>query len=365
MRWVLTTAGILAAPLITLALLVKASVQHRAAYDLVNEYVPAARDVLAGHSPYHLAAIPGNEAFGYPPLAAFVTAPLTLLPPLGLQVAGSLLTLAAVLGALFLAGVRDVRCYLVVLGSSPLFSVVQTCNLVALVALFAAAAWRFRERPLASGVLLALAVALKLFAWPLLLVPLLARRRRASIVAAASAAAAVLVPWAAIGFAGLGGYPHFLSALERFERPHTYTLGALLGPALSWPVAQGVTLVAAAALLALMTLRRDDERLLLVLAIALALLLSPIVWIDSLVVVFVAVAVVRPRLGWPWVAPLGLWLVPAAWNGSPVQIAYALGLVAAVFVSTAASARVPARGRHALRRPGRAWRTPRARSTPA
>ena len=215
---------ILAGCVLTVGVIVAACNRHEMAVDMVNAYVPAARAMLHGGSPYGLRPLASQEAFVYPPVAAVAVAPLTLLSGVGLQAVSVVLTVAAVLGALWLAGVRDPRCFLAALGCCPMMQAVQTGNLVVFVALGAAVMWRFRDRPVVAGVAAGTVVALKLFAWPLLLFLLLRRQWRATTVAVCAAVVALAVPWAAIGFQGLRGYPGLLASLDHLQRVHSYTL---------------------------------------------------------------------------------------------------------------------------------------------
>ena len=107
---------ILAGCVLTVGVIVAACNRHEMAVDMVNAYVPAARAMLHGGSPYGLRPLASQEAFVYPPVAAVAVAPLTLLSGVGLQAVSVVLTVAAVLGALWLAGVRDPRCFLAALG---------------------------------------------------------------------------------------------------------------------------------------------------------------------------------------------------------------------------------------------------------
>ena len=93
-----------------------------------------------------------------------------------------------------------------------------TLLLVPLVAL----AWRWRDSWLRAGVVVGLAIASKLFVWPLLAWLLGTRRYRAAGIAAAATAAVILVPWALIGFDGITSYPDLLRAAERVYAPTAF-----------------------------------------------------------------------------------------------------------------------------------------------
>ena len=72
-------------------------------------------------------------------------------------------------------------------------------------------------------------------------------------------------------------------------------------------------------------------------AVAAALVLSPIVWLDYYAVAAIPLAVVRPRLTWIWLAPIATWGLLSAglgagngWGSARVLLVF--GLVFAVIV---------------------------------
>ena len=70
------------------------------------------------------------------------------------------------------------------------------------------------------------------------------------------------------------------------------------------------------AILALAWRRRS-----LTLAIAAALVLSPVVWRHFFVLLLVPLAIARPRLDVLWLVPIGMWLGDGTFNGAPWQTA--------------------------------------------
>ena len=84
-------------------------------------------------------------------------------------------------------------------------------------------------------------IALKLFFWPLLVWLVATRRYRAAALTAAASLAFVFVPWAGIGFAGLGDYVHLLRVVARQEGADSYSLAALVHYAVpNWTAAVAV-----------------------------------------------------------------------------------------------------------------------------
>jgi uncharacterized membrane protein len=88
-----------------------------------------------------------------------------------------------------------------------------------------------------------------------------------------------------------------------------------------------VTVVLGLGVLALASRRRSYA-----LAIAAALVLSPIVWRHFFVLLMVPLALSRPRFDVVWLIPIGLWIGDGTLNGAPWQTAGVLALVTLTFV---------------------------------
>ena len=144
----------------------------------------------------------------------------------------------------------------------------------------------------------ALTAVAKLFAWPLF-VWLLATRRIRTAFAAASVAVGLLVGgWAAIGFAGLHGYPHLLRVLSRVEAVQSYSLLGLFR--LEGGAATALTaLLSVAVVVAVVLAARgpDGDRRALTVAVAGVPLATPVLWLHYLVLLFVPIALARAALG--------------------------------------------------------------------
>src|SRR2546427_7554230 len=117
----------------------------------------AGHDVVTGHSPY---------PFVYPPPAAFLMAPFGALPWSVAVVAFTLSAIAALILALRLLGVRDWRCHALALGALPMASSLMIGTLSPFLALGAAVARRYRDRPSAVAAPICGGVGTKLFPWP-------------------------------------------------------------------------------------------------------------------------------------------------------------------------------------------------------
>ena len=285
-------------------------------------FLAAGNDVLAGKNPYASAVGigPTQSPYAYPPVLALALAPLAALPERAVHdtfapgVLWSLVLLAATVGSLLLLDVRDWRCYPLALVSPIVAEPVEYGAVGPILLLLATLAWRFRDRFTAAGTALGAAAVLKLFLAPLLLWLVFTRRLRAALLGVVVAVVLALGSWAVISFHGLHGYPHLLRRLTDVEARQSYSAYAILR-ALGLPHAASNVLVAVAglALLALAaraarsdTLDRlEQDRRSLILALAAALVLTPILWLHYLVLLLLPIGLTRPRLS-------PLWLVPPA-----------------------------------------------------
>lgn len=312
------------------------------AYDFRVAFLPAARAVAHGRSPFGaavVAALAPGTAFVYPPVAAFVLVPFTWVPAQVAAYALSILVLACAPATLYVLGVRDWRCYGASLMWAPVWESVRFGALSLPLALLLAVAWKHRQRIAPVAAALAGAIALKLFVWPLL-VWLGATRRWKSLAAVALAAGALVVlPWAALGFAGFTVYPRLLRVLSSIEAPESYTIGGVVRKlGLGWDAGQIVAYAAGALLLAAAAraARRTDDRTSFVLVVCAALVLSPIVWMHYFALLLVPVAIMSPSFGLPWLLPATLFAFPITPGAASWQaIATALTIAAATLVTSA------------------------------
>ena len=110
-------------------------------WDFRVAYLPAAELVAEGRSPYP--ADPGDPqpgeltSYHYPPQLAVAITPLTRTSDDVAAVIAVLVSLAALMGALAVLGVRDVRCYAVVVIWAPGWNALEMANVSALLALLA------------------------------------------------------------------------------------------------------------------------------------------------------------------------------------------------------------------------------------
>ena len=301
------------------------SYSHGDFFDLHTLWV-AGREVAHGHSPY---------PFVYPAPAAVMMAPLGVLPWRAAVAVFYLLSLAAVVATLRILRVSDWRCYGACLVAMPTVSAIGIGTLSPFLALAAACAWRWRDRRLVVAGALAAAVVTKLFLWPLFVWLLATRRTRSAAAGALAIGGTAVAAWAVIGFAGFSSYPRHLGGIASVEQYKSYSVVALVHAfGLAGTAARVAT--AAVALLALAAVvllahRPGGDFASFTASIGAALLISPIVWVHYLVLLYVPIAVVRPRLGALWLLPLAFWALPGqeSYGSIPrLLFVFALGLVA-------------------------------------
>ena len=313
----------------------------------------ASRHVLHGASPYpRPEALIDEHQFVYPPLAAFLFAPLAALP---FAVAAPLLAvveLAATGLTLRVLGVRDWRCYGIVLLWYPVLQNFLLGSITSLLALGLAVVWRYRDSRRAAPVTLAALIAAKIFLWPVLVWLGASRRWLTGVRALGLAMAALFLSWALIGFAGLGSYLRLLDELSRLEQWKSYSavaLGMALG--LTGGESRVLALTACALVLGATVLvqRRggeDADRRAFVLAIAAAFLFSPIVWTHYLALLVVPIAITRRTLTPIWFVPLAMWATYGQSDGHLWRVALGFSVCAVVLAASLRPAwRLPIFGR--------------------
>jgi hypothetical protein len=307
----------------------------------------AALSVLHGRSPYvgpNPAAFVHFDRFVYPPVAALLFSPFAALPGGAARVLMFLAGLVAVLAALRVLGVEDWRCYGVAVFSAPAINSLALGALTSFLLLGAALAWRYRDNTAVAGVATAFTAVLKLFLWPLAVWLLATRRWRAFLLCAGASIILLLGGWAVIGFAGLRSYPTLLHVLQQVEAPVSFSVVALfhLGGAAATAVTVALSLAAVAAI-ALAARSAEGDRRAFAVAIVASLVATPLLWLHYLLLLFVPIALYRPRLSGLWFLPLALWATPMTHShGVTWRILLALAVLAVVAVRTLATTAEPA-----------------------
>jgi hypothetical protein len=313
----------------------------QAPHDL-EVFLRGAGNVIHGTSPYFFHA---DQTYAYPPLLAFLAAPLHALGAGVAALVWTLLSLAAIAAARWLLGLRDWRCYALTAVYPFTRSAVDLGTVGPLLLLAVAAAWRWRDQLVQPAASVGAGIALKLFLWPIAVWLALTRRIRPAVAGAGFALVFAVIPWAVIGFAGIREYPHLLRRLADEEATSSYSVIAL-GVRAHLPEAVGVifsVLLATALLAAAAWVARDDRRTArdrdvaaLTLALAAALAVSPIVWVHYFLLLLVPLALTRPRLSPLWLLPFAYHpLGETAWPAGDAQkLALALATTTILLVST-------------------------------
>ena len=288
-----------------------AALSGRLAVDFRLHYLPAARDVLHGDSPYSLADAILGRAYIYPPQVAFLLTPFTVLPDDIAALLALVVVAALLVGTLVILGVRDPLCYLALFLWAPTWNEFDAASVTPALALALAITWRYRSRTWPSAIALGLAVPAKVFMWPLVVWTLATRRLRTTAYAIGVGAVLTFALWALLGFQGLAEYPSMLQALSEANAAESYSFvgiaaSAGLPPTVGHVVMAvvGVLLLAGCVVLA----RRGNEQGAFFLALAAAFAFTPILWMHYLVLLAVPLAIARPRFSLLWVLPIALWV---------------------------------------------------------
>jgi alpha-1,2-mannosyltransferase len=325
LRRVATVTMFAVLPCALLLLIVVGSVGNHFAFDF-HQFWQGGRDVVHGNSPYPPpASLPAAGVdltpvaiqhvfrFPYPAPAALAMVPFGLLP---FDVAAAIFVVCSALAVfvgLRLLRVSDWRCYGVVFASMTTLGALRLGTFTCLLFLGLALAWHWRDRRVAVAAVVACVVALKLFLWPLLVWLLLTRRIVSATLAIALVAGLTLGSWAVLGFAGLHEYPHLLDSLTTAVQGKGWSIVGLgLSVGASTAAAKVVAVALSFALFAGAHFALGDRRELglFAVAIAAALLLSPIVWLHYFLLLTVPLAIAYPVLAPAWCLPLLFWIWP-------------------------------------------------------
>jgi hypothetical protein len=287
--------------------------QHLLAVDFHYWYWPAGHRVLLGRSPY---GVPYPLGLSYPAFTALLFAPWALLPPAAADLAFAAVALISVPVVLALLRVRDWRVYAIALLWPAVSYGWHTANLSLLLLMGIAAAWRWRDRPVVAGGLIAVVMVIKPVFAPIMLWLLATRRYRASAYATVAGTALTVGSFAVLGFDQLPAYitqTHL--GLADLERRDYGIFGLVLKLGGTHPVAYAIiaTLTLVAAIWCVRLGRRGCDRESLLLAIATMLAISPVVESHYFSVLLIPLALARPRLNALWLVPLVLWTTPEVW----------------------------------------------------
>ena len=284
-------------------------------YGDLRVFRSAGQAVLDGRSPYPPATarvLRKQDNFVYPAPAAIAMTPLAPMPLPLAAVVFMVASAAALVAALWIAGLRNWRLGALALSSVAVLQGLGLGTVTAFLVLACAVAWRYRDRRWVAAAAVAGAIVLKLYLAPLLVWLAITGRRGTALRAALLACAIAATGWALIGFDGLTGYPTLLRALARVEGDEGFSVATLaqsLGASSS--IARAVAGGLAVALLAAAWRVRDrpdrGQEAAFSLVVVACLVASPIVWTDYQMLLLVPLVLLCPR-------PSLLWAVlPATW----------------------------------------------------
>jgi alpha-1,2-mannosyltransferase len=251
-----------------------------------------------------------RDYFVYPPVVAFAFAPLSMIPYTVAAVLYAVACVAAIFASLRIVGVTDWRCYAALPFWMPVLQAIGLGTIAPLLALALAVAWRHRDHRFVGAAALGLAIASKLFLWPVVFWLIATRRYRRALETIAVTGAAVVIPWLTLGFRDFAEYPRVLRLLVHNEMPTSFSIKALtemLGLGQAALVVQFVCVVAVFAL----ARRQEGDRRAFSAAIITALALSPLVWIHYYLLLIVPIGIAFRRLRAVWLLPvLAFWPFP-------------------------------------------------------
>ncbi|HET7515428.1 MAG TPA: glycosyltransferase 87 family protein [Gaiella sp.] len=255
--------------------------------------------MLEGRNPYPeggFEPLVGNNHV-WPPAAAALVAPLTVLSPAAADVTFMLFGIACMALALWLVGVRDWRVFGVAALWPPVLIEPRLGHLTPAVMLIAAIAWKGQRSRYLAGTSIGLGIAIKLFVWPLVVWLAAVGQRTGAAMAAAVGCASLL---AVLPFTGFDAYVHALHRVSAAYDQDSYTVfGFIVQSGGSETVARVLTLALAVALLWGTWHYRSFT-----LAIGAALVASPIVWLDYFALSAIPLGIARPQLSPVWFVPL-------------------------------------------------------------
>ncbi len=215
--------------------------------------------------------------------------------------------------ALRIVGVRDYRCYGIALLSAPFANSLGVGAISPLLAPRRRAPLALPRSAWIAAAALAAVVMLKLFLWPLVLWLAFTRRTRTAVLSVGLMAGVTLASWAVLGFAGFRDLLRTSSSILTHLRRGQ---GVLARRARALARCRDDASPRSALARRVPAARADRARgrhagsdaWTFIVAIGAAFALSPIVWLHYFVLLYIPIAIVRPRLSWLWALPLAFWM---------------------------------------------------------
>ncbi len=268
---------------------------------------------LAGRSPYPTigsASVYSGSSFVYPYLVSWLFVPFAALPVRLAEELFVVVSIVAYLIGLKLIGVKSNFLVISLVLSSVSIISFQMGTLNPILFLAIAATWKFRDKPIVSGLFVAISVSTKLFLLPLLLFLVFTKRLRA-FAAACTLSGGVLGFGFLIGPLSAAGYYHLLTQLARHEGGQGYSLAALLGGLAVGTTSAVILAIASSVVIFFLALtiaepERRQQGIFLV-AVVSSLIVTPIMWASYLPLLIPAIATQDLRRNWL------IFLGPASW----------------------------------------------------
>lgn len=287
-----------------------------AAVDFQHSFWVAGWRTLHGQDPYSWThrQISGGVSFPYPAVTALLLAPFALVSSFAASIPVTIACIIAGPLALWSLGVRDWRVYGAIAMWEPFVSAWQTANFTLPLLVGTALLWRWRDRQWAAAALVACLVSIKPIMAPLWLWLLLTRRWRAAGRGVVIGIVLNAVAWTVLGWHELNRWISLLSLQGSLRDSTGYSLIALvnrlaladrIGVVLMVGCACVLVWIAAGSITAGRELRAFGA------AVLLTIVISPQVDVHYFAFLVVPLALTRPRLSWPWLVPLVLWVCPA------------------------------------------------------
>jgi hypothetical protein len=306
---------------------------HTAGYDFRAWYWVTGWRVLHGLAPYssvHASAIPNP----YPAVGVLLLTPFSILPRASAATVFMGLNMLSVPLALWILGVRDWRVYGPALLWPPVLGGWHLANVSLLIGLGVAAIWRFRDNPFVAGALVAVLISAKLFVWPLGVWLLITKRYTSAVYAIAVGIVINLAAWAVVGFDQFPQFVHQLNLSSGAQQRASYTpFNLVLDLGGSRPAAWLVAITAAVGVgvACIAVGRKGRHQQSFTLAIALSLLVTPIVWFHYLALLLVPLAIARPQISPIWGLPFVMFTFPEV-APTTVELIVALSVSAVLVV---------------------------------
>jgi hypothetical protein len=287
-----------------------------AAVDFQHSFWEAGWRAVHGLDPYTWTnrQISGGVSFPYPALTALVVAPFALMSSSSASIPVTAACVAAAPLSLWILRIGDWRVYGAVALWAPVVVAWQTANFTLPLVVGVSLLWRCRDRQWGGAALAACLVSIKPIMAPLWLWLVLTRRWRTAALGAMIGILLNVVSWTVLGWNEFADWLSLLSLQGSLRDGTGYSLIALakhLGLGQQVGVALMVALGCVLVVVAGISIRAGRELRAFGAAVLLTIVVSPQIDVHYFALLLVPLALTRPRLAWPWLVPVMLWVCPA------------------------------------------------------